>query len=112
MDKEKLQNCNCPVEAAMYILGGKYKVIIIWNLIDATLRYNEIQKAIPQASPKMLSLQLKELEADGIINRVLYPVVPPKTEYSLTKLGKTLIPIVKSLCEWGQEYYKKEIHDD
>lgn len=108
MDKEKMQNYHCPVEAAMDIVGGKYKAIIIWNLIDVTLRYNEIQKAIPHATPKMLSLQLKELEADGIINRVLYPVVPPKTEYSLTDLGKTLVPIIDALCKWSEEYYRMQ----
>ncbi len=106
MGKDKTSIHSCPVEAAMEVIGGKYKVIIIWNLIDKTLRYNQLKKAIPQATPKMLSQQLKELEVDGIINRILYPVVPPKTEYSLTEIGKTLAPIVKSLCEWGKEYYQ------
>lgn len=106
MDKEKMMSYHCPVQAAMHIVGGKYKALIIWNLIDSTLRYNEIQKAIPDVTPKMLSLQLKELEADGIINRVLYPVVPPKTEYSLTELGQTLVPIIKDLCWWSEEYYR------
>lgn len=106
MDREKILTYGCPVEAAMEIIGGKYKVIIIWNLIDKTLRYNELKKAIPQATPKMLSRQLKDLEADGIINRILYPVVPPKTEYSLTELGKSLVPIIKELCRWGEEYFE------
>lgn len=106
MIRERLQNYNCPVEASMNIVGGKYKAIIIYHLMDATLRFSELQREIPQATPKMLSQQLKELEADGIINRVLYPVVPPKTEYSLTELGKTLVPIVQSLCEWGENYFK------
>lgn len=105
MDIEKAKNYHCPIEAAMDIVGGKYKAIILYHLMDATLRYNEIQKEIPQATPKMLSQQLKELEADGIINRVLYPVVPPKTEYSLTELGKTLVPIIKDLCDWGEHYF-------
>lgn len=105
MNIEKLKSYHCPVEAAMGIIGGKYKAIIIYHLIDATMRYNEIQKEIPQATPKMLSQQLKELETDRIINRVLYPVVPPKTEYSLTELGKTLIPLIKSLCDWGEYYF-------
>lgn len=105
MDKEKLMPYGCPVEAAMNIIGGKYKVIIIWNLIGKTLRYNELKKAIPQTTPKMLSQQLKELEADGIVNRILYPVVPPKTEYSLTEVGDTLVPIIEGLCVWGRKYY-------
>lgn len=106
MDKAKLESYKCAVEAAMDIVGGKYKAIIIYELIDKTLRYNEIQKRIPQATPKMLSHQLKELERDGIINRVLYPVIPPKTEYSLTELGNTFVPIVKSLCKWGEDYFR------
>ena len=106
MNTEKALSYNCPVEAAMDIVGGKYKAIIIYHLIDATLRYSELQREIPQATPKMLSQQLKELEADGIVNRVLYPVVPPKTEYSLTELGKTLVPIIQALCDWGENYFK------
>lgn len=105
MNIEKAKGYHCPIEAAMDIVGGKYKAIILYHLMDSTLRYNEIQKEIPQATPKMLSQQLKELEADGIINRVLYPVVPPKTEYSLTELGKTLVPIIKALCDWGECYF-------
>jgi len=105
MNREKILTYGCPVETAMEIIGGKYKVIIIWNLADKTLRYNELKKAIPQVTPKMLSQQLKDLEADGIINRILYPVVPPKTEYSLTELGKSLVPIIKDLCRWGEEYF-------
>lgn len=106
MNNDKIRNYHCPVEAAMDIVGGKYKAIIIYHLINNTLRYNQIQKEIPQATPKMLSQQLKELEADGIVNRVLYPVVPPKTEYSLTELGKTLVPIITALCDLGENYFK------
>ena len=80
MDKERITNYNCPVDAAMDILGGKYKAIIIYKLINKTLRYNEIQKLIPKATPRMLSKQLRELEQDNIISRKIYPVVPPKTE--------------------------------
>ena len=108
MEKIDLGNINCTVEATMDIIGGKYKVIILWHLIkNGTLRFSEIQRLIPQATPKMLSSQLKELEANGIINKVLYPVVPPKTEYSLSELGKTLTPIITSLREWGIMYFEK-----
>ena len=89
----------------MDVIGGKYTAMIVYELIKGTRRYSEIQKAVPQATPRMLSKQLKELEEDGVINRVLYPVVPPKTEYSLTELGKTLVPIVVSLCKWGEYYF-------
>lgn len=105
MNIEKIKTYSCPVEAAMDVIGGKYKAQIVYELIGGTKRYNEIQKALPQATPRMLSKQLKELEADGVINRTLYPVVPPKTEYSLTELGQSLIPIVESLCKWGEYYF-------
>ncbi|MBQ9156711.1 MAG: helix-turn-helix transcriptional regulator [Eubacterium sp.] len=105
MNIDKIKSYNCPVEAAMDVVGGKYKAQIVYELIGATRRYNEIAKALPQATPRMLSKQLKELEEDGVINRVLYPVVPPKTEYSLTELGETLVPIVEALCKWGEHYF-------
>lgn len=105
MDKERIKNYNCPVDAAMDILGGKYKAIIVYKLINKTLRYNEIQKLIPKATPRMLSKQLRELEQDNIISRKVYPVVPPKTEYSLTEWGKTLIPVVIALADWGKLLY-------
>lgn len=94
---------HCPVEAVLSLIGGKYKPIILYHLIDSTLRYNELRKIMPYATPKMLVQQLKELEADGIVNRKVYPVVPPKTEYSLTDYGKSLSPIMMSMCEWGNQ---------
>lgn len=106
MNIEKIKAYTCPVEAAMDVIGGKYKAQIVYELISGTKRYNEIQKALPQATPRMLSKQLKELEEDSIINRVLYPVVPPKTEYSLTEFGETLVPIVNALCKWGEHYFE------
>ncbi len=106
--KDNASKYNCSVEATMDIIGGKYKVIILWHLIkEGTLRFSQLQKAIPQATPKMLSSQLKELEASGIVERVLYPVVPPKTEYSLTEFGRTLVPIVVSLRDWGNKYFDR-----
>ena len=87
--------------------GGKYKAIIVWKLhLFTIMRYSELQKAIQQATAKMLSQQLRELEADGIVSRKLYPVVPPKTEYRLTAQGETLVPIVTAMSDWGHEYFK------
>ena len=80
---------NCPVEATLDLIGGKYKALILWHLIDTTLRFNEIGKLIPQATPKMLTQQLRELENDSLIIRTVYPVVPPKVEYSLSDFGKS-----------------------
>ena len=97
----------CPVETTLQLIGGKYKSIILWHLIDKTLRYNEIHKRIPHATDKMLSQQLRELERDGLIHRTVYPVVPPKTEYSLTDFGKSLIPVLDAMCHWGEQYLEK-----
>ena len=98
------------------MIGGKYKVMILYYLMQGALRYNQIAKALPKATPKMLSQQLKELESDGIIKRTLYPVVPPKTEYNLTPLGEALKPVIESLCAWSQYYYEacgvEDIHKD
>ena len=104
MSKQRQDEYKCPLEVTMEIIGGKYKGVIIGHLIDKTLRYNELQKLISHATPKMLIQQLKELEADGIIQRKLYPVVPPKTEYSLTDFGQTLAPILDAMCDWGTNY--------
>ena len=95
---------NCPVEATLDLIGGKYKALILWHLIDATLRFNEIGKLIPQATPKMLTQQLRELESDILIIRTVYPVVPPKVEYSLSDFGKSIIPILDAMCKWGENY--------
>ena len=108
MTEETMRSYYCAIEATMAIIGGKYKVLIIYELIGKTLRYSELQRLLPIATPRMLSRQLKELEADGIIRRVLYPVVPPKTEYSLTELGESLVPIIEALSAWGKDYYHKK----
>ena len=93
----------CPVEAALDLIGGKYKALILWHLIDKTLRFHEISKLIPRATPKMITQQLRELERDGFIVRAVYPVVPPKVEYSLTDLGKSIIPVLAAMCSWGEQ---------
>lgn len=106
MNPERLQGFACPLEATLSILGGKYKILILYFLIDQTLRYSELQKRLPHASPKMLAQQLRELEQDGLIIRKLYPVVPPKTEYSLTELGQALTPSILSIYRWGERLYE------
>ena len=95
---------NCPVDATISKIGGKYKAVILYHLGNNTLRYNQIHKKIPAITDKMLAQQLRELEKDGLIHREVYPVVPPKTEYSLTDLGKTLAPILDAMCNWGRDY--------
>lgn len=93
-----------PFEADLSIIGGKYKVLILFHLRTATLRYSEIQKRFRSLLQKMLTQQLRELKADNLITRTFYTVVQPKTEYSLNELGKTLIPILENICNWSNEH--------
>jgi Predicted transcriptional regulators len=95
---------NCPVGTFLDLIGGKYKALILWHLMHSTLRFGEIQKLIPQSTPKMLTQQLRELEKDKLVRRKVYPVVPPKVEYSLTKLGVSLEPTLRSMFSWGSKY--------
>lgn len=102
MNIEKISKYECPLEAALSVIGGKYKVIIIWYLmIKKVIRFNELNKLIGDITPKVLSQQLKDLEMDNIVEKKVYPVVPPKTEYQLTPFGETLIPLILSLHKWG-----------
>ncbi len=94
----------CPVGTALDLIGGKYKSLIIWHLIASTMRFGELHKLIPQATPKMLTQQLRELEEDNLIIRTVYPVVPPKVEYSLTDLGRSMQPILSAMYDWGTGY--------
>ena len=94
---------HCPVEATIDIVGGKHKVLILWHLSNArVLRFGELQRKMTQATPKMLTQQLRELEADGMVHRELYHQVPPKTEYSLTERGRSFVPILNQMCSWGK----------
>jgi len=95
---------HCPVEAALDVIGGKWKPLILWALGDDVLRFSALQKALPGVNTKMLTKQLRELEEDGVITRTVYPEVPPRVEYAITDFGKTLIPILQALCNWGAEY--------
>jgi len=101
---------NCPVDATIRLIGGKYKSMILWHLIDKPLRYGELQKIVPQATPKMLTQQLRELESDNLLMREVFPVVPPKVEYSLTDFGRSLMPILTAMYSWGADYMKESGH--
>ena len=98
---------NCPVDATLEMIGGKYKALILWHLIDRTLRFGELRKLIPQATPKMLTQQLRELEERQLLTRTVYPVVPPKVEYALTPLGLSMKPILFVMYDWGTDYLKQ-----
>ena len=97
-------NYNCPVEATMDVIGGKWKVIIIHHLLDGTKRFSELRRLIPQVTQRMLTLQLRELERDGAVHRKIYAQVPPKVEYSLTEIGKTLKPVLLVMHDWGKAF--------
>ncbi len=102
MYKFKGKEYPCCASLTMGVIGGKWKTVILFHLIDGTLRYNELRKEMPTVTERTLSLQLKTLEADGIIRRKVYTSKPPlKVEYSLTDFGKTLIPLIKSIADWG-----------
>lgn len=104
MHKEKKElNLNCPVAYTLFVLGGKWKWLIIYILSEyGILRYGELKKKLAGITHKMLSQQLKELEADQLIARKEYQQIPPKVEYSLTTRGRTLLPILELMCEWGK----------
>ncbi len=95
----------CTMELTLAIIGGKWKLILLWYLSkQGTMRFGQLRKDMPTITQKMLTRQLRELESDGLVHREVYPQVPPKVEYSLTPLGKSIIPIVEQLCEWGKSY--------
>lgn len=98
---------DCPVERTFSIIGGKWKVPILWQLQEKTLRYGEIKRRFPRITQKMLTQQLRELEADGLVHRTIYNQVPPKVEYSLTDWGRQLIPVIEVLSDWGKSYMEK-----
>ncbi|MCW8804101.1 MAG: helix-turn-helix transcriptional regulator [Ignavibacteriaceae bacterium] len=100
----KGKNFNNPVELSLDIIGGKWKIPIIWRLKDDLKRYGELRRSLPKVTHKMLTQQLRELEADEIITRKVFPEVPPKVEYNLTLLGKSVLPVIDMLREWGEEY--------
>jgi len=97
---------HCPVDATITLIGGKYKSLILWNLTHKTLRFSELRREVPTATPKMLTQQLRELEADGLVAREVFPVVPPKVEYSLTELGKSIRPVLEAMYGWGTDYLR------
>ena len=108
-DSECTDNAfNCPVEATLSVIGGKWKVVILFHLTHSgTHRFAELRRKIPGVSERMLTQQLRELERDGVVHREVYPEVPPKVEYSLTKYGESLGQITKIMCDWGKKHMKR-----
>lgn len=98
----------CPVSATLNLIGGKYKALILWHLAEETLRFSQLSRLISNATPKMLTQQLREMESQNLIRRTVYPVVPPKVEYSITDLGLSLMPVLISMRDWGAEYLNRQ----
>lgn len=91
----------CAVEATLGLIDGKWKGVVLYHLLDGTLRFNEIRRKLPSVTPRMLTNQLRELEADGLISRTVFAEVPPRVEYNLTERGRTLRPVILALKDWG-----------
>ena len=98
----------CPVEATLGLIGGKYKALILWHLSKGKLRFCELRKVVKDATPKMLTQQLRELESQKLIHREVFPIIPPKVEYSLTALGQSLMPILVAMRDWGSSYMRSK----
>lgn len=100
MQKRKI-DFSCGADVTSSVIGGKWKLQILFRLMDKTIRFNEFRRLLPEITQRMLTLQLRELEEDGIVHREIYHQIPPKVEYSLTKVGESLIPLVRAMCDWG-----------
>ncbi|WP_412056158.1 winged helix-turn-helix transcriptional regulator [Bacillus inaquosorum] len=105
MDKQHSQCSPCPVELTVNMIGGKYKLVILYQLaIHEVRRFNELRRELPNITPRTLTRQLRELESDGLINRQVYPQIPPKVEYSLSETGKSLNSILLQIENWGLKH--------
>lgn len=94
----------CPVDLTLSVIGGRWKGLVFWNLRDGAKRFGELKKILVGINDKMLTQVLRELEKNGIVNRKVYEVIPPKVEYSLTKEGKKLLPVMKQMSDWGEKF--------
>lgn len=94
----------CPVEATLELIGGKWKGLVLYHLLQGTMRFSELRRKVPAVTQRMLTRQLRELETAGLILRTVYAEVPPRVEYSLTSEGESLRPVIMALREWGRNY--------
>ncbi|GIO12127.1 HxlR family transcriptional regulator [Cohnella xylanilytica] len=94
----------CPIETVIQVLGGKWKPLILWHLLDSPKRFSELEKLIPEVTQKMLAQHLRELENDRLVTRTIYPSVPPKVEYRLSEYGQTMVPVLEVMCKWGETH--------
>lgn len=105
LTKEELPEC--PVATTVQLIGGKWKLLLLRNLLQRPWRFNELKKSLEGISQKVLTDSLRSMEADGIISRTVFPEVPPHVEYALTELGESMRPIIDVMAEWGTNYKKK-----
>lgn len=98
----------CGVEVTLEVIGGKWKGVILWHLTHKTLRFSQLQRRMSGVTQKMLTQQLRELEAHGLVHRRVFPEVPPRVEYSLTEKGRSVSPILARMCEWGKNHLQEE----
>jgi len=109
--QRKASRTGCAVEATLSVIGGVWKPILVFHLLQGKLRFNALCRVAPKATPRMITLQLRELEADGIVKRTVFPEVPPKVEYELTELGQSLAPVLLSMRDWGERLQKSDTAD-
>ncbi len=105
------QQSQCPVAITLKVIGGKWKPFILYYLLKEKKRFGQLRRLLPQITQRILTLQLRELERDGVISRTVYAEVPPRTEYSLTEFGKSLEPILLIMFDWGEEFSKKIVEN-
>jgi DNA-binding HxlR family transcriptional regulator len=94
----------CPAEVTVVVVGGRWKLLILWHLFQGPARFSELARSIPRISQKMLTQQLREMETHGVIRRTVYPEVPPRVVYDITPLGRSLRPVIKAMCDWGGKH--------
>ena len=109
--RRKAGRTGCAVEATLSVMGGVWKPVLVFHLLNGKLRFNALCRITPAATPRMITLQLRELEADGIIKRTVFPEIPPKVEYELTGLGQSLAPVLLSMRDWGERLQASEAAD-
>jgi DNA-binding HxlR family transcriptional regulator len=107
IENMKSKTYNCPVEATVDVIGGKWKAPILWHLRSGTKRFAELKRLMPNITERMLTQQLRELETDRVVARKVYAVVPPRVEYSLTEFGRSLEPILELMCQWGKKWQRR-----
>ncbi|MEL7003326.1 MAG: helix-turn-helix domain-containing protein [Bacteroidota bacterium] len=113
-ENQKHITASCPILSTIHFVSGRWKLVIIWQIRDQVGRFGELQRSIPGISKKMLSQQLKELERDGFIHREIFAEMPPRVEYSLTEFGRSFLPVLERIKEWGEdnkimEHYRQSI---